>query len=530
MESNSNTKRLAIFDFTPERQPLPHLPYGTDRSAFDFCKSIERSGAFDDITYFEDSSLGANDTVRRPVDEFYRQENFYSGLYLPLGLLRNNPYGMRRAADRTPIISEFGTSHHPNIWRNMFENATTGCIRNSDAFIFKSTRTQRLWREIWNRWKESFPSMYAFPENIVIGNGVSCTVNQKDSKARAALRSELGFSEADVIYLAFSRLAPVSKLDFKSLILIWKEVVRDNPNARLLISGAVITSPDYRLFPQELRNLARSIGVSDSIVVLENPFEQWTNAKSALMSCADVFLHTTRGMEETCPNVVLEAMAYELPVIASNWAAISDLVIDDCNGWLVETYSSLMDDVDRYSLFGRAHHRICKEMESAVAIDGRQLVAAIRASQDSKVRLKFGKQSRERAVKNFDPAHIARRRVEYIASLASHKDKLYPHRCAPMFDLQLIVDGLAGLSLNDKIKVQLISEPMEKSWQRFLSTEDIDSKKILLWMSSGRILTISEILKEFDMRSHCLSSGLSESAIKRLIVRAVNAGFVECIL
>jgi glycosyltransferase involved in cell wall biosynthesis len=56
----------------------------------------------------------------------------------------------------------------------------------------------------------------------------------------------------------------------------------------------------------------------------------------------DLFLYTSQW--DGLPNVLLEAMSLGLPIIASNVGGISELIIHDKTGFLIEPY----DDIDRY--------------------------------------------------------------------------------------------------------------------------------------------------------------------------------------
>lgn len=444
-----------------------------------------------------------------------------------MGLLRGNPYGMRRASDSVPIIAEFGTTHHPNLWRNIFFSATTGCIRSTDAFIFKSERTRNLWRKIWHTWKIQFPSIPDFPLSEIITNGVECIANKKDDLLRKTVRQELGFSNDDVIYLAFSRIAPVSKLDLIGLIFLWKDVVENHPEAILVIAGAVISSPDFRLFPKELNVIARSIGVSDNVLILPNPFDRWEDARTALMSSADVFIHTTRGMEETCPNVILEAMAFGLPVIASNWASIDSLIEENHTGWLIDSYAANLLEGDCSALFGRPHHINCAAMEAAVVIDAEQFLNAVHASCDKEIRVQFGLAARETASKKFDLGSIVEKRAAFIEAVSLQVRPVASLHSFMLFDLQKVIDGLASQKAPAEFAVELSADSKCKSYEFFIYRNGVAAGQVLKWIGENGRATRAELWLRSQHERNTLSTQLTETHLTEILVSALNSGFIK---
>jgi len=145
--------KLGVFDYSPFSKPANYLPHGTEHSSFLICNSFEEFQLFADIDYFEDvtppglplssrwSELAAN---RRSLFDVFKTSNYYDCVYVPRGLLRSCPYGLRQPAEVTPVVAEVGTSHHPTLWRNILYSCLAQTLRPSDGFIFKSHRTRKI--------------------------------------------------------------------------------------------------------------------------------------------------------------------------------------------------------------------------------------------------------------------------------------------------------------------------------------------------------------------------------------------------
>ena len=88
--------------------------------------------------------------------------------------------------------------------------------------------------------------------------------------------------------------------------------------------------------------------------------------KVLLESHIMIFPSFTEGL----PNVILEGMLYGLPIIARSAGAISEVVIDDINGFTTESYdpaifeeylSKLSCDFELYRLMAEANHKVARE-------------------------------------------------------------------------------------------------------------------------------------------------------------------------
>ncbi len=136
---------------------------------------------------------------------------------------------------------------------------------------------------------------------------------------------------------------------FDLLIRAADALIRDGVDLELVIAG----EGDQRL---ELDQLVRSLGRGDRIRLLG-----YRADTIALYQAMDLF--ALSSLREGLPNVLLEAMSLETPVVATRIAGVPRLVQHECNGFVVEPESvdqlaaaigRLARDVTLRMRFGRA--------------------------------------------------------------------------------------------------------------------------------------------------------------------------------
>ena len=107
------------------------------------------------------------------------------------------------------------------------------------------------------------------------------------------------------------------------LVQAWKVVVKEYPEAKLLIIG----DGDDR---KHLENMATRLDLEKSIIFYGY---QQTHTIPYWLACADVFV--LPSLFEGRPNVLLEAFQSHLPVVATDISGIRELLQDGANGFLV---------------------------------------------------------------------------------------------------------------------------------------------------------------------------------------------------
>lgn len=161
------------------------------------------------------------------------------------------------------------------------------------------------------------------PEKVTYSpNGLDPTVYLESAPdAGASVRQELGIPLSAPVLLSLSRFipakAPEAQLD------IFRRVLAVRPDCHFILAGSGMSED------AEMGELLRSSGPDRHVHLLGVRSDV-----AALLASADIFLLPSRI--ESFPLSIMEAMAMELPVVASRVGGIPDLVRDGEDGFLHE--------------------------------------------------------------------------------------------------------------------------------------------------------------------------------------------------
>lgn len=165
-------------------------------------------------------------------------------------------------------------------------------------------------------------------EPVLIPNAVNTAhfTQEYDEAILAAARTELGKKEGDVFLVTTSRLVKKNAIDD-----VVRAIAQLPKNVHFVVYG---TGPDEAM----LRKLITKLGVEDRVHLLGHI--DHTSMPKYLKAC-DIFIRPSRS--EGMGNSFVEAMAAELPVIATQEGGIADFLFDakrnseqDTTGWAVE--------------------------------------------------------------------------------------------------------------------------------------------------------------------------------------------------
>ena len=160
----------------------------------------------------------------------------------------------------------------------------------------------------------------ADPRNVtVILNGIDPSAFIRQPAERDRIRAELGYSPADVVIGAVGRLEPQKRFDL--LLEAVQPLVATFPNTRVAIvgDGSLRESLSKQIAERQLDRHCRLLGHRDDIASLHNAF--------------DLFVQSSEY--EGTPNAVLEAMAMETPVIATDAGGTKELALPDVHATIV---------------------------------------------------------------------------------------------------------------------------------------------------------------------------------------------------
>jgi sugar transferase (PEP-CTERM/EpsH1 system associated) len=198
------------------------------------------------------------------------------------------------------------------------------------------------------------------PEHVVtIYNGIDVErFSATDGDLVIRVRRELGIPAGVPLIGAVGRLHP--QKDFAGLLDSLTEVQKYVSPVRLLLVGEGELRDD-------LETRARSLGISGIVT-----FAGFRSDVAEILAACDVFV--LPSLWEGMPNVVLEAMAVGLPVVATQVGGVPEIVLDGETGLLVppgdsETLAQalirLLRDPDLRSRMGRAGRRRVEQHFSA---------------------------------------------------------------------------------------------------------------------------------------------------------------------
>ncbi len=153
---------------------------------------------------------------------------------------------------------------------------------------------------------------------LVVPNGVDTDRFRPDVDTRVRMRQELGLS-GHFVWLAVGRLE--APKDYPTLLKAFAQLQRKYPQNLLLIAGE---GP----LREELTSLARDLSISDHVRLLGIRQDV-----PQLMNAADAFVLSSAW--EGLPNVLLEAHATALPIVATDVGGNREIVKNSVSGFVV---------------------------------------------------------------------------------------------------------------------------------------------------------------------------------------------------
>lgn len=259
---------------------------------------------------------------------------FYKELYLPIP-----PFGrVRRALDDfKPDLVHIATE--ATLGYNLLQHCrslryptVSSFHTNFDQYSahyrvgFASGTIWRYLRWFHNRTIETYVPSRAtirdledrgFERLVLWPRGVDSTLFRPNRPRREALRTSLGFNPGDVVIAYVSRIAAEKNMGYLTEALA--RVASERPGARFLFvgDGPVRKDVEARMGPH-----ARFVGYRTGEDLADH------------YACADLFAFAS--LTETFGNVILEAMASGLPVVAVRAGGPGDVVRPGETGKLVE--------------------------------------------------------------------------------------------------------------------------------------------------------------------------------------------------
>lgn len=140
---------------------------------------------------------------------------------------------------------------------------------------------------------------------------------------RGQIRKELGYAPDDFVVLCLGTIEP--RKGQVQLVQAFGRVAERNPGARLALVGALGNAHD-----REVRETIELLGLEARVEVhAVTPEIERHYVGSDLLVCASDI--------ESLPRTVLEAMAFRLPVLATDVFGLPEVIEDGVTGWIVES-------------------------------------------------------------------------------------------------------------------------------------------------------------------------------------------------
>jgi glycosyltransferase involved in cell wall biosynthesis len=510
-------------------KPRPSLPQGTIHAAYQICQALARTGRFVPLHIYHDPGRTPAGELAAPAGAVVFDRSLlrssrqrYAAIYVANGgHMTSSPHLLRPDDTAAPLVCSVGTAHNPGQWSHLLLALASGAIRATDGWIFKSRAAEGLFRATWADWARRFGLEAAPALTTVIPNGVDVDENQRSEALRAETRARLRLSERDLVFLSFSRLSPGTKGDQQALIVRWREVVAAVPNATLLLAGAVVD----RGFVADLRALARAAGVADRVLVLDDPAELASDARLRLMSAADVFVHLSTGIEETSPLVVHEALAHALPVIATSWAGLPEIIQQGETGYLIGTRHAPVSPFLAGTIFAQSELVQVLAASRVVAIDWPALVTAARACAEPGHRRALAQAARRAAEARALP-RIAEAYADFFLDTGREAARAFrPTAITPLIELEAVLAAQAGGSLSPGTRVRLGASERATLVASGVLAEPPERVDLVLAALATREHSLAELaallLPEDPERAYAVWG--------RLLVRLLNFGVMELV-
>jgi glycosyltransferase involved in cell wall biosynthesis len=208
----------------------------------------------------------------------------------------------------------------------------------------------------------------------VIPNGFDTERFAPSSAARAVLRQQLGLPAQAVVIGQIGRYHPMK--DHRTFLVGAARLLRQHPSTRFVLAGREVTQDNPELF-----SWVRELGLTEAVLLLGERSDV-----PQLNAALDIA--TSSSWTESFPNVLGEAMACEVPCVATD---VGD------SAWIVGGTGRVVPARD----------------PAALAAAWGELI-----QMGAEARNRLGKAARERVIANFSLDSVVRRYEEVYAGLA----------------------------------------------------------------------------------------------------------------
>ena len=274
------------------------------------------------------------------VGDFFNQHGVETAVYRPVELSYHNPAPFLAASYK--LAEEFrrlgvGMVHCSDMtgafyagWagklarvpvlchiRNRFETLS----RRERSFLYPVDHFAFVSKNTWDRF-----GYHVKPDRgTVLYDGFDVSPATDPTNTDEATRRDLGIPADAIVVGMLARVAP--QKDYVTLVEAARSAVAECRKLVFLIVGDHSVMPEHRKHYEEISKLIRDYDLSPHFV-----FTGFQSDVAKFLEVMDIFVLSTH--HEGLPLVILEAMAHNKPVIATDVDGVPEIVIHDKKGLL----------------------------------------------------------------------------------------------------------------------------------------------------------------------------------------------------
>lgn len=283
---------------------------------------------FPDLPFVFDLQHNLPGAVGKNSYHVFHLSDWLSG-FVPLCSIRNS--FSKAFFPVTGLIHSLSYSRYHSVF---LQHLWPGCSTR-DGIVVTSQAGKKVMQTAFKMLRDEYhlSESYNAPKLCHIPLGIpSIPAEQEIVQMREAARKKLQLQVDDVMLLYVGRISHYSKMDFLPLLYAISHLPEQNVNlARVHLVLAGWDDQDDST-PAMLARFAKIIGFKFTIVSRPD-----NNARNSLYAAADIFVSPSDNLQETFGITMLEAGAFGLPVLASDFDGYRDIVVHGHTGFLAET-------------------------------------------------------------------------------------------------------------------------------------------------------------------------------------------------
>ena len=358
------------------------------------------------------------------------------------------------------------------------------------------------------------------------------------NEQRVAARKNLELEQDRFIVLFVGRLSFHCKAHPEILYRVLDRMNRNGKKVTLLECGHIYNSGienAYKELNKRYPHLTvKRIGGLNQATQVE---------KETAFAAADVFCSLADNLQETFGISILEAMAAELPVVASNWNGYKDLILDGQTGWLIPTSDilepySITDDIEKRYRLGIIDYDTMVGLRSLSVIVAEDILQK-RLEQlegDKTLCQKFGQNGKQRIQSKFSWKIVANQYRDLWNELTIRREhsqrtenltpespvtsygKLFAH-----YSSSSMPNGPFYINSNPSPE-RIMMSSMQANFLRYWCGNNLE--ELALWINKQSITKPKNLYNLTSIKARFSHYGINEANHKKLLAALIKLGIL----